>query len=358
VPNFPIRTYEGSHREIGLRRGKELSATLRVPPASGARKAFAAACMERASELHPPLIDLFDGMIEGSGFDRGDFMVMFFARQQSMLGCTVIAAAPPLSAAGGTIVARNYDWFTADREWREARILRPRGFPACAAFTHHWWGNPDVVTENGLCVFVASLMPKIAEEPGIQWNLLVDAAVERCASTAEAVALLSAAPHLRSMNYLVADSGSAAVVEASAAGTKVRWAKDGFCAATNIALGENPERILRAESDDKILASQVPFRSVHSAAGMRRALKRYRRAARLATNASATDAGDLGKVTEDDILRVLQDHDVPVCCGHASPYIEFNWATIWTSVCRPAERAMKVSADFACRPDFATLRGM
>ncbi len=144
------------------------------------------------------------------------------------------------AAAGGRgpVAARNYDWAVSDLCWCRLERHEPPEGPRRIGYTHHWAGCPDVLSERGLYVAIASLPAEPVRAAGVQWSILVDALSEGCATVAEAVSVCGRARHLRPMSYLLADAeGEVAVVEATPGAVRVRRPEGGVVLAANGPLG-------------------------------------------------------------------------------------------------------------------------
>lgn len=313
--------FAGSPREIGLERARRLD-RLPLPDVDDGDLRFAEACRDAACTLNPDLDELYQGFRDGGGWQERRFLFYFFARRQGLLrGCTNFAVCPASTADGETLVGRNYDWAYSDLPYCEARAVDTEGRLAFVSYTHHWVGHPDCLNEAGLFVAISSLPAEPPQGPGVQWNLLVDTVATRCATVEEAVSTLTGVTHLRSITYLLADPRTAAAVEATPRGVTVRAQEKGIVIATNHALGH------RDGTD----------RTRHSLARYGRAHDRLSEAA--------------PNVTAEDAIGVLRD---PVCTiregkrflhelDHVPLAAEENWGTIWSTVCRPASKDMRVA---------------
>ena len=313
--------YEGSARNTSAKRAQQLTSLPMPVPVSDDLQ-FAKACQRAAMEVFPQAGEMFEGFLEGGGWEVDAFFFYFFARKQGLLrGCTNFAVLPSATLDGETLAGRNYDWAYSDLPYCESRVVAVDGALKFVSYTHHWIGHPDCLNEAGLFVAISSLPAIETSQPGVQWNILVDAVASTCRTVSEAVALLSRVKHLRAITYLIADADDASAVEAGPKGIKVREPKDGIVIATNHVVGES-------DSSD---------RSLHSTA-------RYVRAdSRLSAKAPG--------IVESDITSLLRD---PVCAirdgkrflhplDHVPLAASENWGTIWSTVCRPARGEIKVA---------------
>jgi hypothetical protein len=316
----PLR-FSGTARKTAKRRAERLD-RLPMPPVTASDITFAEACRDKAAEVFPAVIETYEGFLEGGQWDADPFLVYFFARKQGLLrGCTNFAALPGVTETGETLVGRNYDWAYSDVPFCEARAIDVSGAFSFVSYTHHWIGHPDCLNEAGVFVAISSLPAAEATDPGVQWNILVDAIASACESVSEAVALLSGVRHLRSITYLVADEHTAVAVEATPDSVTVRHPSDGIVVATNHAVG----------------VSDGSDRTRHSIARFDRAESRLREC--------------LPRIAESDAIDVLGD---PVCTirdgkrylhelDHVPLAAVENWGTIWSTIGHPGRREMKIA---------------
>ncbi len=318
-----IKTFSGSYYEIGFRRGRELD-DLPMPEVNARDVAFALACRGCVGDLFPPLLDTFEGMLAGGGFDRDRFTVYFFARKHGLLrGCTAFAALPEITRDGAVIVGRNYDWGYSDLRWCELHYRHPDGSWPILSFTHHWAGHPDCLNREGLCVLISSLPAQDPEEPGVQWNLVVDSIAATCCRTGEARRILESVYHLRSMAYLVVDAtGDAIVAEAVPGSVRIRHPRSGSIIATNHALG-NEDGSVRTH----------------------RSKARYDRVGEVVR---ARAGGVMESLAQD----ILSDHCAGICCGphgaRAPGPEDGGFGTLWSPVCRPDRLRLLIAEGHPC----------
>lgn len=309
----------GSHHAIGVAQGQRTARF--APPAwwpPPPDLAFAEACAAQVAELHAPLLEELRGYAEAQGLPYPDLLRGVCRRSMKLRarggpaypegGCSSIAY---LDAEGHVRVGHNYDFYPLQRVRQQVRLHPDRGRPSLGMRGSVPVGRYDGVNDLGL--FVA-LHVVTAEEPaeiapGLPFHLLPRLVLELCATTREAVDLLTRVAHLNPFNYLVADpSGEFAVVEAHPARVRVRPpAETGRLAATNHYL--HPE----------MLAFQRGRKLTHSE-GRRRAL----------------EAG-----------AALDDHTAAVC-GHAGGH-----TTLWSVRADLTARTIAYAAGAPCVTAYA-----
>ena len=339
---IPEVTFRGDHFARGLERGRMLGQTLRVPDLPGLPADFVAGCRAAALELHPSAEAEFEGIVRGGGFDRARMEAYYFARLESRLGgCTMFGIEPARRQGGrGPVAARNYDWAVSDLCWCRLERHEPPEGPRRIGYTHHWAGCPDVLSERGLYVAIASLPAEPVRAAGVQWSILVDALSEGCATVAEAVSVCGRARHLRPMSYLLADAeGEVAVVEATPGAVRVRRPEGGVVLAANGPLGGD----LLAEHG--AADYEPPLGPPEDAHARRRVVER---SARRIGRARELLCGDDAAITDGTVRRVLADHEAPICTGdHAAPD-GGRWGTIWSGLCKPAEGEFAIAPGRPC----------
>ena len=300
---------------------------MRLPGVSDDDRAFGDACLRVTARVHPSIIDEFEGMREASGLPADAFTSYYFGRTAPLAGgCTNIAVTGRATRRAQVLVGRNYDWGYADRRWCEARLVAPAGEPRRIGYTHHWGGLCDVMSETGLTVCVASLPPRGATEPGVQWHVVVDMVATRCRTVAEAAELMGRVPHVRSIAYLVADEAAACLVEAVPGSVHVHESENGILVGTNHRL-EAPPR---------------PGALGHASVARR-------------DRAVAILSHRHGRIDENDLRRVLSDHEAGICAGAHGPSAD-GGGTIWSMVAEPARRTFKIAPGHPCTRQFEAVR--
>lgn len=331
-----MRVFQGSYHDIGLQMGGNLR-TLHVPQADDEMVGLARSCEDLVSEIHPPILEKVEGIIEGGRLKARDFKAFFYARDAfPQIGCTNLAVLPTYTSDGSLIVARNYDWYYHSKEWRELRRLAPKGFFRSLSVTHHWAGSPDGLNDQGLGVFLAVLRQREPVGPGLQWHLITDIMLDTCRGVGDARDFITSVPHLGAFNYLIADSqGQAVVAEALPTGVTIREPEGGFILATNHLPGrEVPEEELSPRDRRR----------------QRRSLGRYRRAEEMLQSRP-------GRVDEEMVKRLLREHQAPICRGnHAPPdngtSFDDVFGTIWSLIARLEARELLLAWGHPCRSEY------
>jgi len=335
--SFPgMRVFQGSYYDIGLQMGASLRA-LQVPQADDEMVSLARGCEDLISDIHSPILEKVDGMIEGGELKARDFKAFFYARDALLqVGCTNLAVLPSHTSNGSLMVARNYDWYYHSREWRELRRIAPDGAFRSLSVTHHWAGSPDGLNDQGLGVFLAVLPQRQRVGPGLQWHLITDLILDTCRDVGEARDLIASVPHLGAFNYLIADRlGQAVVAEALPAGVTIREPEDGFILATNHLPG-------REACEEEM--------SPNDRRRQQRSLMRYRRAEEMVQ-------GKQGQVDQGMIKELLREHQSPICRGNHDPPEDDSsfddvFGTIWSLIARLKERELLVAWGHPCRSEY------
>lgn len=330
-----LRSFEGSHYEIGYRLGRGLT-SLDIPESDRQGSEFVAQCEAIVREVYPPILEKVEGLIEGSGLPPQDFKAYFYTRGgPPQIGCTNLAIMPPYTKEGFLLLGGNYDWFYSAREWREVRVIRPQGAYSHISVTHHWAGSPDALNEGGVALLLSVLPEREVKKPGLQWHLVIDILMESCSRLEEARELITSVPHLKSFNYLIADEHQAIVAEATPDGVSIREPEGGFLVATNHLPGrEFPEEELT--EPDRLR--------------QRRSLRRYIRVHQM--------VGERPRGVDSEAFKaILRDHEAPICRGD-HPSVEERggfdglFGTIWSLICQPGRREILLAEGHPCNSDY------
>jgi predicted choloylglycine hydrolase len=132
------------------------------------------------------------------------------------------------SVMTNALYGRNYDY--SPRRYDPTLVaIQPKGVHASLAFADRFTGRVDGMNEQGLCVGLHFVNYRPVR-PGLVCILIVRMVLDQCATTQEAVRLLTRIPHGQPFNYSVLDpTGAAAVIEASPLATSVRDGRQLAC---------------------------------------------------------------------------------------------------------------------------------
>lgn len=224
---------QGSYHAMGVDYGLQLRAT-RVPllVASKTKLEFAAACEPHVRACVPELLDEMAGIAEGGGYALESIMAAAITLN-ARPACSAVAIAGEHTADGKPLFGRNHDWNYAVLQHTALCHSLPDGALASLGCNDFLVGRMGGVNAAGVAIAIASVEGG-RDHPGVMFNLAARAVLDRCHTTAEAVALLESIRHARAINFLVADAGGTiARVEASPPRTTVIPADKGFAAITN-----------------------------------------------------------------------------------------------------------------------------
>lgn len=225
----------GAHYDLGYVQGArtlrfETPAWWPAPP----DLAFARACAAILHDLHAPLLDELRGYADAQALPFDELLRGICRRSMRVRVAAAQAAAYPeggcssfarVEADGHVRAGHNYDFYSFQRVRQRIRLKPDLGRPSVGMRGSVPAGRYDGVNDLGL---FASLHVVISDEPGeirpgVPFHLLPRLVLETCATTRQAVDLLTHVPHLNPFNYLMADSGGAlAVVEAHPSRVRVR----------------------------------------------------------------------------------------------------------------------------------------
>ena len=209
----------GTHYEIGLQWGAGLAAEGRsilsgVPfPITGARRAFARACLPHCRRWFPAALDELRGLAEGQDCPQEPLAAVLLS----------MYAMPPeprcscfsLRSGGLLLFGRNSDFIPALEEQNTNGLLRftDGGCPFLGNTTA-FVEMEDGVNAAGLAVGLTSVPPAVPPRPGLNAGLVLRLLLESCANVREALALLERLPLSSSQTLTLADrSGEVALAE-------------------------------------------------------------------------------------------------------------------------------------------------
>lgn len=235
-----MKTYElsGTPRELGrefadrvLDRAndlQEVSPEPLDPPPN--RVEFARQCEPLVAEHVPQLLEELDGIADRLERSREEVRAVALALDHDP-GCSLLAVGPP-HTDGETLFGRNHDFRPSFRPFSKLFHTEPADGLASVGCASTFVGRLDGVNEAGVAIGFAGV-PTEADRPGLMWPLAIRAVLDSCESTREATSFLESVPHVRNVNFLVADeAGEIAIVEASPERVEVVRPDDGWAAAT------------------------------------------------------------------------------------------------------------------------------
>jgi predicted choloylglycine hydrolase len=195
-------------------------------PAGG----FTSRCLREIRRFSPELMEEIRGVADGLGAPMDDVVSLLSSVGLSNhFACSAFAAASPQ----GTLLAQNYDFFYEFRKFTEGRQTRPEGEYQSVQYSDIMVGCENGMNERGLSVGL-TWVPSRKIAPGVSFALLARSMLDKCATTREALRMISNAKHMLGINYLLADGeGDLAVAETSPDCVTIRRPEGNWLVATN-----------------------------------------------------------------------------------------------------------------------------
>jgi predicted choloylglycine hydrolase len=235
----------GTHREIGLQHGRLLHAEIRalydayIVHGLVEKEHQSIEGLTKVARHYEPFIpaalrEELHGIAEGAGLPYDQILVMnTFA--DALLGksprfCSAVA----VHGSDGLLIGRNLDWVNHGVAHRSGVVflLEPRG--ERRVLSVGWPGIAGVVTgmnDRGVVVTMNMAISSDAEPNATPVLLRIRDVLAHASSAEAAVADATSQPRTMAMNWMVADAGSAAVVELTGHRFAVR-PMAGSCAVT------------------------------------------------------------------------------------------------------------------------------
>ncbi len=233
--------FEGSHYEIGASFGLSLTRQNRflleeIPfPVTEERRQFAKACLPAYRAHFPEILEEIAGLAAGQQCREEEIQALLFGMYAlpPACGCSCFA----VSRNGQTLLGRNSDFDPASEPYNTNVIYRFSQGGSCdfTGNTTAFLEMEDGVNAHGLAVGLTFVVPTGAE-PGLNAGMLLRLFLEKCRTTAEALAMLNRLPIASSHTFTLADAkGEIALAECSPQGVEaVRpTAEHPFVCATN-----------------------------------------------------------------------------------------------------------------------------
>ncbi|WP_046173932.1 C45 family autoproteolytic acyltransferase/hydolase [Domibacillus indicus] len=193
----------------------------------------------------PVMWEEFEGLAESLGWSLYDAVHEYsgFQADDVNSGCSAMMK--------NGLFVRNYDFHPKTYEGRLLLWQPDHGY-ASVGISGRLVGRIDGMNEKGLVIGFHFVNRRRAED-GFTCSIIARLVLDSCATTEEAIALLSSLPHRHSFNYSLYDASlQSAVVEASPRGVQVRRQTD-VCAnhfVSDKLSGEN--RYHTAESKERL----------------------------------------------------------------------------------------------------------
>ncbi len=349
---LPFIRIKGTHKEIGLAIGQEMSAAIRgqieayhamMPQAEEVGLTWSQAVLQArkylpfSEEFYPQYAEEMRGIAEGAGVDFDDVNTLncleAVASDALHLRCTSLAAGPEVTESGsGVFVAHNEDWMPADLPFVYVVQAEPDDEPAFLGVAYGVLLPNLGFNAAGIAHVADSVYPNDVRL-GIP-RIIVTRAILGARTLGQAI---QAALHKRraaGYNHLIADqSGEIYNVEVSATAFEAMYAAEHWTAHTNHYLSP----VMRAleESPELLTNSRV----------------RYNRARHLMQ-------GRLGKLAETDFETILSDHvnhPSGICSHNEACASPFDCSvTIISLIIDMAARTLRVCWGSPCQ---SALRG-
>ncbi len=307
------------------------------------------------------MADRLRGLAEGAAFPRRKLALMnalepvlaSIADATELPGggaCTALAVRGTRSAAGGPIIARNFDYLPLVQPFYVLRESRPRsGYRALEFTVAPLAGAIDGINEHGLCITYNYAFTVDTPAPAPPVSYRITEALARCATVEQAADRLLAATRWGSGLLMLADAGGdIASLELSHTRAQLRRAADGedvlfhsncFHSARMCEVQIDPRRVY-ADRAPQALRRTRPLQSPR------------RRDARLRELVART-----GPFGPDELAALMSDHgaeDRPgadTICMHSG-----YWNTTACLQWFPASRSVRVAYAPACCARYTEFR--
>lgn len=309
---FSINHLDGSYYSIGYSEGQQVARekrllrhVLKLPIFTDATPERYNRVTQMLSEFDPGLLDEMKGFSDATGISYPDVVVKMstYGFKPVMPGaCTQIALLPGKTTNHHMLVGRSYD-FLDIRVLTDSRLvlLSPADSLASIGTSQYYFGRYEGMNSAGLYVGMSAALGKGFQKEGFFFPIVVRILLDTCRSANEALQLIQKIPHSASYNYLIADAGSAYVVEVSPPKFAIRQATKGLLIATNHYVSSS------MKEEQKTVLPNSMFR--------------YR-----------TAEGLLGSSEKNDLTglqKILSGHHNEGVCGH---YYLYFLGTMWSAM--------------------------
>jgi len=224
----------GTYHEMGLNYGTILyKHGFRLDKQTPEKLEFGRKGEKEVKRVFPEILEEIEGFSEAvhASYEQASSFMFGIGAFKVKPQCSAFAAL----TGSDVIFGRNYDFYDSFKKYTESYLTCPMKAYWSLGHSDVFIGREDGVNEKGLAIAMTGVSEKTIK-PGLSFCLLVRAVLDKCATTEEAVGLLSDARICSADNFLVADrEGNVAVVEASPDRTRVRKSEkdEGFIVCTN-----------------------------------------------------------------------------------------------------------------------------
>jgi isopenicillin-N N-acyltransferase like protein len=189
----------------------------------------------------PDLLPELAGIADGAGLDRDDVLalnlrteVLYGLAKTPAAECTAVAALPPRTAGGTTLLAQNWDWYLWAADTCVLLVAEPDDGPGFATLVEAGLVAKTGLNEAGVGVATNALSSGADRgQPGVPYHAILRRILSAQTFDA-ALAAVADADRASSANYLVADDhGRAADLEAAPDGVWTLEAERGVLTHAN-----------------------------------------------------------------------------------------------------------------------------
>lgn len=375
--DLKLDNFSGNHFEMGLRQGSIYNEKIHncyeffkkwdfikvLKPKIIPTPVFFYVGKNRATKAYKKIIEKYApnqaerlrGISEGSNIDikmlylsLASEPTLSFPSYDVPTGCTSIGISPRKSETGETIIARNFDFYTALIPFYVGRYNKPENgfsnidFTMCSSA-----GDPHGMNEKGLTITFNLGFPTDGLNPGVPISILIQEALEKYETTEEAVRFFKESLRSGGALLLVGDSsGDVRALEISCNRIGVREMRDGFIVNTNHFKTEEMKPI---DIPEDAVHSKRTYPKSSIGKGVRETLgteKRDERANELVSKTTEIDIDTLKNVMRDHGLDGKPSNNTicwhgPVISTTMSIIFNLNRRTLSALIGNPCESEYK-----------------
>jgi hypothetical protein len=340
---LPISSYRGSVRACAKAYGDEHAEAIdgwlkcEIPDYAKYLR-YAGRCWDIVRRWHRPLADFITACAAGA-HRQVEEIVALLATEEIFHDkhCTAFGATGAATSDGQPVIAQNWDGVPRMQPWPRLLRLRTDAMPATLTYAFPGLWACAGMNEHGLSLVWTSsgCRPSVKPVAGVPTYLLV-AGVLGCRDVAAALHLLERTRNAGAFNFFIADAaGEVVVVEGMPGCIRPMRCADVVSRANHY---EHPQLIRR--SRQRLPRATLAFNSA----------ARGRRAADLVGRAR----GRIDRKAVEAMLRDQRDRPGLTICQDAVP--GFDWTTIDSFYCLPAQRAFWIARGIPSRHAYVRYR--